>query len=76
MTTPDYEDLDRHCPTCTCDAATASFPIDTASRALLIAFAEWNDRNGCFSDAAATAELGAPLTDVELRQIVTAMMEG
>jgi len=70
------EDLDKHCDTCTCNEEPAArFPIATASRALLIAFCEWNDKNGCFSDDAATAELGAPLTDAELRQIVAAMME-
>ena len=72
----DLEDLDKHCPTCTCNQEqTASFDIATAPRALLIAFCEWNDRNGCFNDEAASEELGAPLTDDELRTIVRSMME-
>lgn len=36
------------------------------TRADLIAWLTWNDRNGCYSDEDSTAEFGAPATDLDL----------
>lgn len=47
---------------------------DEASREMLIRFARWNDRNGCFTDSECRRELGRVLKTSELRIIVWDML--
>ena len=43
--------------------------VDTADRESLIAWLEWNDPQGCYSDADCEAEGLVPLTLAELRAL-------
>lgn len=47
-----------------------------ASRATLIRFAEWNDRNGCFNDDDHRAEFGHVASTPSLRATVREMLLG
>jgi hypothetical protein len=45
------------------------FDLTTCPRDVLIALLEWNDPNGCYSDAACTLEFGQPSETETLRAI-------
>lgn len=64
MTRP-YEFHEPHAFTRVMDGR--HFNVEEAPREVLIAMLEWNDPNGCYSDADSTLEFGNPATIEELR---------
>lgn len=61
----------------TIDAGRMAEFIEHASRASLLRYCQWNDRNGCFTDAQVRLEFGrAGWTVEEFREIVRGMSEG